>query len=80
MPLAVKRFTLAELPVSVTLSDADAMMPAMKLSGFEQVVVGARVSHSGNPVSQSGDFFTELESVDSTDPPPQIELLIDRVK
>ena len=80
MPLAVKRLTLAELPVSLTLSDADAMMPAMKLSSFDQVVVGARVSHSGNPVGQSGDFFTEVEAIDSADPPPRIDLVIDRVK
>ena len=52
----------------------------MKLSSFDQVVVGARVSFSGNPVSQSGDFYTELESVDSLNPPEQIDLTIDRIK
>ena len=57
MPLAVKRLTLAELPVALTLGDEDAMMPAMKLSGFDEVVVGARVSMSGNPVAQEGDFY-----------------------
>ncbi|MDH3449426.1 MAG: c-type cytochrome biogenesis protein CcmI [Gammaproteobacteria bacterium] len=80
MPLAVKRLTLADLPVALTLSDADAMMPAMKLSSFEQVIVGARVSPSGNPVAQSGDFYTELGSIDSSSPPAEISLTIDRVK
>ncbi|MDJ0776644.1 MAG: c-type cytochrome biogenesis protein CcmI [Gammaproteobacteria bacterium] len=80
MPLAVKRLTLAELPVSLTLGDEDAMMPAMKLSGFDQVVVGARVSLSGNPVAQDGDFYTEIEAIDSTQPPAQLELVIDRVR
>ncbi len=80
MPLAVKRLTLAELPVALTLGDEDAMMPAMKLSGFDEVVVGARVSMSGNPVAQEGDFYTELESVDSSAPPAQLDLLIDRVR
>ena len=80
MPLAVKRLQLQDLPLTLSLSDDDAMMPSMKLSSFDQVVVGARVSFSGNPVSQSGDFYTEMESVDSANPPEQIELTIDRVK
>ena len=69
MPLAVKRLRLQDLPVTLSLSDADAMMPSMKLSSFDQVIVGARVSFSGNPVAQSGDFYTEQESVDSANPP-----------
>ena len=80
MPLAVKRLTLAQLPVELTLGDEDAMMPSMTLSSFDQVVVGARVSMSGNPVAQAGDFYTELESIDSTNPPARIDLVIDTVK
>ena len=80
MPLAVKRLQLGDLPVTLALGDADAMMPAMKLSSFDQVIVGARVSFSGNPVAQSGDFYTEQGSVDSNNPPAQISLTIDQVK
>jgi len=80
MPLAVKRLQLKDLPVTLSLSDADAMMPSMKLSSFEQVIVGARVSLSGNAVAQSGDFYTEQDSVDSSNPPARISLTIDRVK
>ena len=80
MPLAVKRLQLKDLPVTLSLSDADAMMPSMKLSSFDQVVVGARVSLSGNAVAQSGDFYTEQDSVDGTNPPARISLIIDRVK
>ena len=80
MPLAVKKLTLADLPVTLTLSDADAMMPAMKLSSFQQVIVGARVSTSGNPVAQAGDFYTEIGSIDSSNPPPEISLTIDQIK
>jgi cytochrome c-type biogenesis protein CcmH len=36
MPLAVKKLQLGELPISITLSDDDAMMPSMKLSSFDQ--------------------------------------------
>ena len=80
MPLAVKKIKLADLPVSLTLNDDDAMMPSMKLSSFPQVIVGARVSPSGNPVAQAGDFYTELEAIDSVNPPAEISLIIDRVK
>ncbi|MCP4471706.1 MAG: c-type cytochrome biogenesis protein CcmI [Gammaproteobacteria bacterium] len=80
MPLAVKRLRLQDLPLTLSLGDADAMVPSMKLSSYDQVVVGARVSFSGNPAAQNGDFYTELESVDSANPPEQISLTIDRVK
>jgi len=80
MPLAVKRVQLKDLPVTLSLGDGDAMMPSMKLSSFDQVIVGARVSMSGNPVAQNGDFYTEQDSVDSANPPAQISLTIDRVK
>jgi cytochrome c-type biogenesis protein CcmH len=79
MPLAVRKLQLSDLPVSLTLSDDDAMMPTMKLSSFDQVIVGARVSSSGNPVAQSGDFYTEREAVDSSNPPAQINLTIDQI-
>jgi cytochrome c-type biogenesis protein CcmH len=80
MPLAVRKLQLSDLPVSLTLSDDDAMMPTMKLSSFDQVIVGARVSSSGNPVAQSGDFYTEREAVDSSNPPAVINLTIDQIK
>ncbi|TNF87599.1 MAG: c-type cytochrome biogenesis protein CcmI [Gammaproteobacteria bacterium] len=80
MPLAVRKIKLKDLPTSLELSDADAMMPALKLSSFDPVIVGARVSFSGNPVAQSGDFYTETESISSSNPPDQLSLTIDRVK
>jgi cytochrome c-type biogenesis protein CcmH len=80
MPLAVRKLKLGDLPVTLTLSDDDAMLPSMKLSSFDQVIVGARVSSSGNPVAQSGDFYTEVDTVDSANPPAQINLIIDQIK
>ncbi len=64
MPLAVKRLTVSDLPVTVELSDADAMIPSMTLSSFEEIIIGARVSKSGNPVAQLGDLYIETGSID----------------
>jgi cytochrome c-type biogenesis protein CcmH len=56
MPLAIQRMPASKLPASVTLTDNMGMLPNMKLSQFPQVIVGARVSKSGNAIAQSGDL------------------------
>src|SRR5690606_7726593 len=55
MPLAIQRLPAGSLPVTVTLDDSTSMMPALKLSTMPQVVVGARISKSGQATPQSGD-------------------------
>jgi cytochrome c-type biogenesis protein CcmH len=66
MPLAIQRLKAAQLPVTVTLDDSMSMMPAMKLSKFAQVVIGARVSKSGNAMPQSGDLQALSAPVENT--------------
>ncbi|TWH64919.1 cytochrome c-type biogenesis protein CcmH [Azomonas agilis] len=61
MPLAVKRLTLADLPAEVVLSDADAMLPQLRLSGFEKVILVARISRSGNALQ--GDWAVETSEL-----------------
>ena len=63
MPLAAAKIQVKDLPSKIILNDAMAMMPSMKLSGHTEVIVGARVSKSGQPTSQSGDFFIEKRAV-----------------
>jgi len=56
-PIAVARRLLSELPASVTLSDSDSMIPGRRLSAFAEVEIVVRISVSGQPVAQSGDWF-----------------------
>ncbi len=80
MPLAVKKIRVSDLPTSIRLSDADAMLPTMKLSAFPQIIIGARVSQSGDAVSQPGDFFAEIELTQSNDSSSPIALLINHLR
>ncbi|HEY1590046.1 MAG TPA: hypothetical protein VGG00_09940 [Rhodanobacter sp.] len=78
MPLAVAKLDASQLPASVTLTDAMAMTPAMKLSSVSHVFVGARISHSGQPIAQPGDLEGNagVVAVDSKTP---ITISIDKV-
>lgn len=56
MPLAIQRFAAADLPKEVVLDDSMGMMPTLKLSQQARIVVGARISKSGDAIPKSGDF------------------------
>jgi len=48
MPLAVLRRPVSELPVEFELNDSMAMTTGFRLSGFSEVIIGARISASGD--------------------------------
>jgi len=45
-----------ELPYTFLLDDSAAMAPGMVISKFDQVVVGARISRSGDATPKPGDL------------------------
>lgn len=64
MPLAIQRLSAGKLPVTVTLDESMGMLPSMKLSMFPKVVIGARISASGNAMAQPGDLQVLTDGID----------------
>ena len=56
-PIAVVRRRVSGLPADVAIGDSDAMIPGRLPSGFSQLEIVARVSMSGQPIAQAGDWF-----------------------
>jgi cytochrome c-type biogenesis protein CcmH len=56
MPLAILRKQVRDLPLTFTLDDSMAMSPAARLSSASRVVIGARISKSGNAIAEPGDL------------------------
>ncbi len=78
MPLAIVRKQVKDLPVTVILDDSMAMVPDMKMSSFPQLVIGARVSKSGDAITKSGDLegYTPALKAGATGP---VEVVIGSV-
>lgn len=79
MPLAAKRLPAGSLPVTLTLGDADAMSPGMKMSLFDEVQITARLSRSGMPQAQSGDVESSSEPLRWKAHSGPLQLTIDRI-
>lgn len=77
LPLAIVRRE-ASLPFAFKLDDSMAMAPQMKLSAFASVVVGARISKSGNATPQPGDLLGQSAAVASN--AGDVRVLIDQVQ
>jgi cytochrome c-type biogenesis protein CcmH len=80
MPLAIVKKQVSELPLTVSLTDAMAMMPTMKLSNFEQVKLLARISKSGDAMQQPGDLIGVIEQVALNDKSPHKVVINSQVK
>ncbi len=77
-PLAVQRHSSADLPLNVTLTESDAMIPARSIATAPKVVVVARLSRSGAPQQQSGDLYGEADYEFGKSSGP-LTIVIDRV-
>lgn len=78
MPVAVHRQTVTGFPIDVTISDASAMMPTLKLSDLRTVRLDARISMSGDAAPRPGDLEAEGQVVTVRDGRAEM-LVIERV-
>lgn len=74
-PIAAVRRRAAELPLYVAIGDSDAMVSGRVPSAFAQLEIVARVSVSGQPMAQSGDWFGQ-QTV-STAESNEVSIIID---
>lgn len=76
-PLAVQRHSSSNLPLTVELTEGDAMIPARSIATVSKVLVVARLSRSGAPQQQSGDLYGEAEYEFGKNSGP-LSIIIDR--
>ena len=65
-PLGVQRITRPSFPLEVTITDADSMMAERKISSEQEIQLQARVSLTGSPAAQPGDWQSSSKSVQLT--------------
>ena len=67
VPLAMVRRQVKDLPFEFALDDSMAMMPEFTVSKYSPVIVGARISRSGDAIASPGDLqgFSKPVSVGS---------------
>jgi hypothetical protein len=66
-PAAVLRRSAADLPINFSLNDSQSMVPGVKLSDFNEVVVSARISRTGNAMEALQGFEAESDVVTLAD-------------
>lgn len=76
MPIAAKRLTVADLPVRITLTDADSLLPDLKLSSMARVKLQASVSNTDN--AMNAQWSSEPIVIDATEEDGKHALLIDQ--
>lgn len=76
-PIAVIRRPPSAVPGEFTLSDADAMIAGRSLASYPEIAVVARLSRTGQPVEQPGDWFAQTTV--RVGEPGTVALVIDEV-
>ena len=75
MPIAALKVEVKDLPLEFSIGDNESLQQSRKLSEFTSVLVGARVSKSGNAIEAIGDLVGEVKR---TSLGSKVDLVIDR--
>lgn len=76
MPLVARRIEQPAFPLSVTLSNADAMVPDNNMSSRDEIIIKARIAPSGN-VTDITNAWEGRSGVLSTSEDKQLSVIID---
>jgi hypothetical protein len=63
VPLAVKRMSLTNFPITVELKEEDAMMPSMTLANAESVRITARISEDADVMPTPGELQGQIDKL-----------------
>lgn len=75
-PLVAQRIENPSFPLTLTLSNADAMRPDNNMNGRDAVIIKARIAPSGN-VADTTDAWEGSSAVLSTEKDSQLAIMID---
>lgn len=78
-PIAAVRLNVQTFPLTVEISDANVMMPGRSLNDADKLEIAARVSKSGNAISEPGDVFGNIIYQRGSSETNQVDVLLDRI-
>ena len=78
MTLAARKLRAGDLPLTISLSNADAVVAGYNLSSVNDVKAVARLSQSGSATPQVGDWEDAISPVSLNSPKPSLSLHISK--
>ena len=80
MPVAARKLRAGDLPTTITLTNADAIMAEHNLSSVSEVKAIARLSQTGSATPQAGDWESAVQIIQLGSVSEKIELRVAIIK
>jgi len=80
MPVAARKLRAGDLPTTITLTNADAIMAEHNLSSVSEVKAIARLSQTGSATPQAGDWESAVQIIQLDSVSEKIELRVAIIK
>jgi len=80
MPVAARKLRAGDLPTTITLTNADAIMAEHNLSSVSEVKAVARLSQTGSATPQAGDWESAVQIIQLGSVSEKIELRVAIIK
>jgi len=76
MPLAIRKLSVGDLPLTVTLDESMAMAPGMTIGSTPELEVIARLSQDGGAIAQPGDWIGRSGMLEIKGAPASVAIVI----